>query len=385
MAKNPFHQLAVMKKVTQTDRKVIDCYRLMYKKALWDEAAKRIVLQNQLKQGCISEIMIEQLIQALRTNTLHVKTMNQNTRIMNELVQQVILLILRSVFQEVHDVLIQFKTRHDVIQSIRNHQGKIHTLVTGSFSKDIQHSIHPLLHEKITDKRFIHLIKNFVTLLDKQPDEYFLSNDLLRFVHEVSSQSLDNWMKKHDQDIYYHRYEEYFFMAFKHEDLNVKQFTQKIKQFTREEKLSLETLQARSAKKGVNFLGYKLHQGPAEIRIQCAIPKQSIQQFIQEHDYGLWQTFTPTSRPYLLHLPEGKIIQVYNRELCVFASHYKLATNFHRLRPVLFLARKSLLQTIARKRNSTPKKIKKRLERQVASQRKFITYPYLQKLSKRIN
>lgn len=124
MAKNPFLQLAVMKKVVQRDRKVIDCYRLMYKKALWNEAVKRIVLRHQLKRDCVNEVMIEQLIRQLRTNTLHVNTMSQKTRIMNELVQQVILLILRSIFHEVDDVTTPYKKRHDIMQSIQKKRGK---------------------------------------------------------------------------------------------------------------------------------------------------------------------------------------------------------------------------------------------------------------------
>lgn len=261
----------------------------------------------------------------------------------------------------------------------------MHTLMTGNFSKNIQHSIHPLLHEKIADNRFIHLIKRFVAQLDKQPDKYFLSNDLLCFVYELCSQHFDTWMKKHDKDICYRRYQQHFFIGLKHEGLNVKQFTQKINQFAEKQKLCIHTLQTQPAKKGIYFLGYKLHQEPPAMLLQCDIPTQSIQQFIQQHDYGIWQTFTSTSRPYLLHLPERKIIQVYNRELSLFASRYKLATNFHRLRPVLYLARKSLLQTIARKRNSTPKKIKKQLHRHRTADIAFITYPQLRKLSKQIN
>src|SRR5699024_4512526 len=162
---------------------------------------------------------------------------------------------------------------------------------------------------KIADNRFIHLIKRIVVLLDKQPDQYFLSNDLLSFVQEVCNRRFDIWMKKHVKDMYYRRYQHHFFISFKHEGLNVKQFTQKVEQFTKKHKLSLQTFRARPANKGIHFLGYKFYQHPSEICLQCDIPTQSIQHFIQQHDYGVWQTFTSTSRPYLLHLPERKIIQ----------------------------------------------------------------------------
>lgn len=385
MTENPFHLLAVMKKVAQTDRKVIDCYRFMYKKALWDEAAKRILIRHQLAEGCVNEAMIEQLIQALRTNTLHVKKMKQNTPIMNELVQQVMLLILNAVFHGVHGASGQTKTRHDVIRLIQNQQGKFHTFATGCFSKDIQHLIHRLFHEKIADNKFFHLLNVCLFQLEKQTDKTFLSSDLLSFIHEICHHSFDRWMKKHDKDIYYQRFEAHFFIGLKDEGLNVKQCRQKIKQFTEKQKWNLQTWKARQAKRGIHFLGYKLHQGPADIALQCDIPNQSIQQFIQKHDYGRWQTFTARSRPYLLHLSEEKIIQIYNRELCTFASRYKLATNFYRLRPILYLARKSLLQTIARKRNRTPKQIIKQGQGHRKGPITFITYPQLQQLSKRIN
>lgn len=385
MTNHPFHQLAVMKKVAQTDRKVIDYYRCIYKKALWDEAAKEIVLRHQIKRDNVSQFMIEQLIQELGSNTLPLTILKQNTPVMNELLQQVILLVLSSIFDEAHDRMNQAQNRHAIIHSIHKQKDKMHILMTGSFSKDIQHSIHPLFHEKIVDKRFVHLIKVLLAQLDKQADKYFLSKDLLRFVREVFYQKFDSWIKEHDKGVCYQRYKQDFFIGIKHRGLDVKQFTQRIKQFTHKQNLNLQRLQAQPAKKGIHFLGYKIYLHPSKIHVQCDIPNQSIQQFIQDHGYGEWQTFTSASRPYLLHLPEEKIIRVYNRELSLFAGQYKLATDFHRLRPVLYLAQRSLLQTIARKRNSTPKKIKKRLARQQTGHIRLITYPRLKKLSKKIN
>src|SRR5699024_4500205 len=135
MTNHPFHQLAVMKKVAQTDRKVIDYYRCIYKKALWDEAAKEIVLRHQIKRDNVSQFMIEQLIQELGSNTLPLTILKQNTPVMNELLQQVILLVLSSIFVEAHDRMNQAKNRQAIIHSILKQKDKMILLMTGRYSK----------------------------------------------------------------------------------------------------------------------------------------------------------------------------------------------------------------------------------------------------------
>lgn len=92
------------------------------------------------------------------------------------------------------------------------------------------------------------------------------------------------------------------------------------------------------------------------------MPRDKVQEFART--YGSTNTWRGNHRSNLVYLSELEIMHIYNREVRGFLNYYRIADNFTRIGSrVLWLCSNSFFRTLARKRQTTRKKVADSLKR----------------------
>jgi Type II intron maturase len=138
------------------------------------------------------------------------------------------------------------------------------------------------------------------------------------------------------------------------------------------------------AKEGTAFLGYVVQNYTSEKivkvhspiytrvgaatrrtvreRLQLRIPQQKMSEFCQRKGYGNYEAFRPSARPSWVHMDDAEILLAYNTEMRGIAHYYGLANEAKTgLSKLLYLAKSSLLATLAWKHQSSISKENARL------------------------
>jgi retron-type reverse transcriptase len=412
MARNPFQQLDVIRNASQKGQIITDCYRLMYKKELWIHAYNKLYKNV---SGSLSLCEIENIIEQLKAGTFRFVRMNRNEKqlmLIDKLVQEVMRMIIESIYEPIfHDTSHGFREGrgyYTALTTIVHSWSRLTWCIGGRISnlfKQIDYSL--LLHllaSKIKDKRFlllVHRVLNYVIIEEALHTNSFSGTgnkkSLALLLINIYLHELDLWIEKikdkHKSEaslrlqgyqgkrnisagylprgIEYIRYADHFIVGVVGSKQYAWEIKEKMKHFLRnnlhidfkENDMSVHHLE-----QSVSFLGYAFKREKQcynentqnniqTCTIRLEIPKKKINEYARKHQYGDLNSFTPTHRTKLINCSELKILHTYNTELCKIAHYYKLATNYHHLERLFYLAEGSFIKTIASKRRSTAKKV----------------------------
>jgi hypothetical protein len=381
MAKNPFHQLDVIRNASRKQFIITDCYRLMYKEELWLHAYQTLY---PYRKGESSEV--RSIIEQLRAGTFRLE---RGRDLQIQLVQEVIRMILESIFYEASQKL----TNHTVLATIKDTWQELTWCIKGSIPnilKQLNHSLFmKLLATKIKDKRFLSIVKKVLTysIVDREIVENVFGgigrNDSLSFLLvNIYLYEFDLWIAKYFQQektlvnrVKYIRYSDRFVIGVDGTNRQVIEMRKKIHYFLRNNlrmNLPNEHLCITHLEQLNSFLGYTFRkvkqcynrnkQTMSNDNLQLyaiclEIPKTTINKYAQKHHYGDVASFTSRHRTRLINRSELEIVRIYNAELRKIATYYTLATNNHDFRKLFYLAESSFIKTIATKRKSTARKV----------------------------
>lgn len=367
MARDPFHQLAVIKNVSRQGRMVTDCYRLMYKKEIWYFASEHF-LQHHEHACSLKHLNIPQLIQQLQAGTFRFD-MQKNTEFQNKLVLEVIVIMLNQVYGTILNR--EQVTSHHILANIKYGWKNVTWCIRGNipFTKNhFYYHCKALLANKISDRRFLQLIHHALKSDVFTNEQRF--KEMQSILWNLLVRTFDTFMADFKAyNIKYHRYQNQYIIGIpgkKKLALHIKSLIAEYlsSSYTIESDIHISNLTS-----AVPFLGYTIEreQYVSNVkrldRIRLVLPFRVMQQFAAKHHYGSLKCFAAIPRPQLINCSELQIMQSYNAELKQFANYYKLATNFHHLRKLIDLARSSFIKTIAKKRRSTPSKVAKELKK----------------------
>jgi group II intron reverse transcriptase/maturase len=190
MAKNPFHQLDVIRKASQNGKIITDCYRLMYKKELWIKAYVKLYPNSgNLTKGTSNETIdgfslqkIDKIIEQLKTGTfrfapvrrVYIPKANGKKRPLgvpnfkDKLVQEVMRMILENVYEPIFSNnshgFREGRSCHTALSQIKNTWKGLTWCIEGDIKGFFDHINHTVLlklvSKKIDDRRFLLLIHN---------------------------------------------------------------------------------------------------------------------------------------------------------------------------------------------------------------------------------
>jgi group II intron reverse transcriptase/maturase len=190
MAESPFKQLDVIRELSVNEKKVKDCYRLMYKKELWIKAYVKLSPKaGNLTKGISEDTIdgfnvkiVDDIIKQLKEGEYrfspirraYIPKKNGGKRRLgiagfrDKLVQEVMRMILENIYEPVftnnsHGFR-KNKSCHTALQDIKNTWRGMSWCIEGDikdFFNNINHKILlRLISKKIDDRRFILLLKN---------------------------------------------------------------------------------------------------------------------------------------------------------------------------------------------------------------------------------
>ncbi|CAG9619501.1 Group II intron-encoded protein LtrA [Sutcliffiella rhizosphaerae] len=193
MATNPFHQLDVIRNVSQSGKTITDCYRLMYKRELWIKAyAKVYPNAGNLTKGTSEETIdgfslqkIDEIIEQLKKGTfrfapvrrVYIPKTNGKKRPLgvpnfkDKLVQEVMRMILENVyvptFSDNSHGFREGRSCHTALSQIKNTWKGLTWCIKGDIKGFFDHIDHSvllnLISKRINDHRFLLLIHNALT------------------------------------------------------------------------------------------------------------------------------------------------------------------------------------------------------------------------------
>lgn len=395
MAKDPLQQLRVLQKVSQKGKPINDLFRLLHKKELWVKAYASYG-KSQLKpiEDCLP--VIEKLIQQLKNGSFRFKyssTPQHSPPLEDMLVLAAINLILQALYQPLVSKRGQINNSpHQALLNVRESFAQLTWCIKGEISPSVLNHSAPmkLISRRITDRRFLHLIKTALTrgVLTKEhcfplrsllESIYLLAVDeairiqLLNFA-AVEKCNACNVQTRHFERTHYIRSGFEFVIGICDTKKNALTILEKLQQFfvkrlhldSNNGKLFLSHLE-----KPIPFLGYEFlkegrnrslantfkerhpaHQPNAQ-KIRLQIPSQKIKEYARLKGYGRIENNVISHRRNLINKPERQILGIYNGELRCFAQYYRLAENSHHLGKLFYFAEGSFIKTIACKRKST--------------------------------
>lgn len=190
MAKNPFHQLDVIRKSSQHGKKITDCYRLMYKKELWFKAYTKLYpnagnLTKRTPEETIDRFSLQrmvEIIEQLKNGTFRFtsvkrvytskikgnKNLSEILDLKEKLVQEVMRMILENVYEPIFsDNSHGFRggrNSHTALSQIKNTWNGATWCIKGDIKDSFEYIDHTvllnLISKRINDHRFLSLIHN---------------------------------------------------------------------------------------------------------------------------------------------------------------------------------------------------------------------------------
>lgn len=402
MAKDPFQQLRVIKKASQKGKPIKDCFRLLYKKDLWVKSFASLSTHEKGQPCSIEDCLpvIDKLIERLRNDRYRFKSLN--TPLQSPPLEDLLVLeAVRFILEPLSEPLFLKNTPHRALLSIKERFGRLTWCIKGEISPSVfNHKVMiKLISKKISDRRFLYLIKNVLTsgVLDNSN-----SHPLRLLLKEISLIAMDDTIIEELKEFYgekenngcllqtrgvkrteYIRSDLEFVIGICDSKKSARTVLEKLQQFF-EKRLRIDSDQMKlflsHLEKPIPFRGYEFyrngrnkeslykgsnrsyhytiekqtHENPpiAEV-IRLQIPAQKIREFVRQKGYGRMENYEIHHRPNLINKTEREILAFYNGELRRFAGYYRLAENFHHLEKLFYIAEGSLIKTIACKRSST--------------------------------
>jgi retron-type reverse transcriptase len=376
-----------------------DLYRQLYNPALYQFAR-----QNQGSDGSFLRRIdsnritpiISQLIAKLRNEQYQPQSLPSAKQrsvsdrfdpaiIADRLLQASIKLILEKIYEPIfsednHGARSR-RNCHTALLHIRKKSRGMIWWITGELNQSScsfnHHILIQLLQKKISDDRFLRLIRKFLNAgyleewyspsrLTGRPRGGILSPILLNiYLHE-----LDEWISAQSRENQqaYTRYLDTWIIGIRGSKEDAIQYQQKLNQFLNDQ-LQLhmtEEMELHHGRKGVPFLGYQLAYAKSQTNhaqedpiYQLWMPKRKEFEFILEYglgklEAGQWKALAVKK---LFWQDDQTIINWYNQAFRRFYDHYKLATNVSRLRSARWIWKLSWGKTMANKYRTQKAKI----------------------------
>lgn len=418
MAKDPFHQLDVIRNASQNGRLVTDCYRLMYKKELWIRAFAKLFSNEENWSSenkdpkCKKSIIpiVENIIQQLKDGTYRFTPQNRDyfpktktTRPFEEpklrdvLVQEVMRMILENVYEPIFS-----ENSHGyragrgyltALSQIKNSWKGLTWCTKGEVQVFSDHGDYSVLinqiSRKVSDRRFLLLLhnaltcgvfanwngqKNYSSTPLKSTISPLLANIYLHeldlFIENLINKCtkgkqlfIENLVASKIRRIEYVRFVDDFVIgiagskkdAIKIKSIVINFLHKELHLVLKEENKIVTHLDNPITFLGYNFRRYKMNE------IKLEIPQKLINEFANKNGYGNFSPFKIRHRSKIINKSELDILHTYNKELRSFSKYYSLANNYHQLNKLFYLAESSFIKTIANKRKSTSFKVVSRM------------------------
>lgn len=365
MAKDPFHQLAIIRKASHSGRIIRDCYRLMYHRQIWEAAYANLNKQKQMTTVQF-EADIELLMKQLRIGSFRLSDSNEQKKL---LVQEVIRLILESIFEPIFlentAIFIRENNFHQALITIKNTWFRNNWCMKIEIKEllDLNQSLlMDQFKKKIKDHRFIHLIHHALHLDIFQDTQ----NPLRLLCMEIQLHTLDFFIfqqQHHAENIQYLRWKQMLYIGTAGSKQTIYTIQKNLQNFLRRE-LNIDVNDAsiyiHHLEKPTAFGAYTFRRQKQTNRnlniIKLEIPANLLKLLVRKHRYGNLESFTMKSRTNLIHKSEIEILKIYNQELIEIANYYRFANNYPHLGKLFYLAEGSFIKTIAQKRKITFKK-----------------------------
>ncbi|WP_330948655.1 group II intron reverse transcriptase/maturase [Virgibacillus sp. MG-45] len=414
MAKNPFHQLNVIREASRKGYIITDCYRLMYHKALWlkvhenlygiKESSKRFDFPYMLKIDGLIEKLKAGIFRFSAVNNCVKLKVNKKTAVLNEVMWENELVGegIRIILTNVYDPLFSEHAhgsrsgsgRHTALSSIKNNWKELNWCLKGEITALHDHltpaKVVQSIAKKINDRRFLLLIHNAVAngvlKQSKAPANfgrsiynkklYLLLTDIFlrQFDCFIENQFLKREMKQSNNalEMEYVRYHNHFVIGIAAHKYFSKNTSETIHHYLEKKLCIPANLQIIHFDKSIPFLGFHLRreqnkgqmkkQHPIKKKnttqsIRLEIPQKKLQEAANKHNYGDLMRYKCTHRPNLINKSEVTILRMYNKELYEIAAYYRLADNFHQLDGFFYFAQCSFIKTLAHKRRTTFRKV----------------------------
>lgn len=342
LAKDPLTQLNVLGNVSQQGKPVFDCYRLLYKEQLWYMAAKRLGFKlTDLEDG------IKNTIEQLKKGRFRFQ-INQDYTLFTE----VLFLILYNIYQPL------LKNLHQPSQMVRYMQSnfqKHNWWIKGEIERKFERQIiFKCLKQKIADQRFLLLLHGG---LKKKIVKNHRLKELFR---DVFFYTLDQSLLSLIEGQYL-RLQNQILIGFQGTKQQAQNFAIKVAEVLKKEYQVELSFTIRHIKQPLYFRHFKLRYYDKQ-NLQITVSHPYICQWVKKHHYGNFQTFVPTERGELVNLPDEEIIAIYKRELRQLFLLYRGVEAKGLLKKCFYLARGSLLKTLACKHRTAVSVIAQRLD-----------------------
>lgn len=371
MAKNPFHQLDVLKKAFQKGKQITDCYRLMYKKELWVRAHEQLfhlTTPNSLQLTEIDDIIMN-LKKGIFCFLNHSGNTQYSTSYKELMILEVIKLILTSIVQ---DTPFDNKQLNQTLKKVKRNWNDQNWWILAEINP-IESSrsftlFLKVVENKVSDRRFLFLIQNALSSSNIDKNIINKRNTLLAVLYSIFFQEMDLFLREKMNErknantswgkLTYFQWFNQYVIGLNGSEKEANTFFKDLELFfgskffcsKRDYSLHLSDL-----KKPVFLLGYNLRRCKHTNNLLFEIPKVTLKRMSKK--YGDIERFVPVPRPNLLNLSESEILCFYHAELRKIVSEYRGSTKWHDLGKLFSLARGSFIKTIAMKRNCSVKKM----------------------------
>lgn len=399
MAANPFQQLSVIRNASQKGKRITDCYRLMYKKKLWEFAYDHLCIRGGISHQSLPIEAIDEIINELQMGNYRFLSYKGNLfpciSSRDLLVLEGISTILDSVYcssyptdsddssrkvQIIHKGLSHIKKKGEELTWCLFCELKVDSIFN-------QMLLINLVKKKINDHRFLLLFHHAFTSGSISKVRYVKGSRLGLILENIFYDELDSCVKekmrkekkgnasiissKNDVGLdsrisfEYIRYSNQFVIGLSCSKKTASLIFNQIQQsFLSKFEMTIEkdySLNLTHFSESVLFLGYHIRKCARTKSMLLEIPLKKLQTLSFENNYGEYNRFIPMHRSKLVNKSEVEILSIYNAELKKVAIYYKLANNWQELDKLFSLAKGSFIKTIALKRKSSSSKVSRRM------------------------
>lgn len=345
---------------------------------IYAKKTKEGILQIDKKTTDILNItLIDNLIELLKKESYYPKKINTlvsmdepsfaSEKLVLEIIKQILEAIYTPIFLDSSHGFRLNTNCHTALVHIKKNCSHTNWAIQGTIEETLQNisneRLIKLLSNKITDNRFLSLIKRFLDkgffqfktmhayCFETPQKSSFLTVLINIFLHE-----LDKFMKINYSQIEYTRYNTSFLVNIKGNIALVKKISTEINDFiTNKLDLNLKSKQPlviNFNEERVLFLDYEILKTRDNIRL--LIPHDIVTKNLKPFT----KNDKPTHHPTRINLPIANIIIKYNSEIIRFYNYYSLAYNVSaKIGKFKFYHYYSLAKTIARKEKSSVSKV----------------------------